>query len=628
MSMAAQGLPASVMGALAPSIYPIQTSGGLRALAMVAAITTAATLAMTMTTAAGLRWPLAAFQLLGLALIAAILIAHLAQARAFAPARLAFMAGVVVASVPSLAAAAAHRLTHWDDFMTWLPNATYILKLGMFPTAAALPVASDLPGYPPGSSIVLAAVWALAGRVVDVAGPLLNVLCLMVLPGIALRTLRLGSLSHLQLFGLGVALGLLATVLNVAVDWHWVLSLLPEVATLVAFAAAFTLGDECLFRRTVGEGGRLMALAMLFAFIANLKQTGIALVGILVVAAAVTTLVCRPDDRRSLRDAARTVALVLFPSMAVWLCWHVYLAEVFTAHAVSFRPLPQWYFSLLPDLARAIGSTAAEHWVFFVPLALIVARGWFVLALGWRRPGRLPSAGDRLAAVFAIVETAYVGMLVVCYIGSFNEGEVRGAAEFSRYQAEVGGAALVVALVLVAERLREARFVALMPAALALQLAAVAIIWPAAGVFEYAGVLAADQIETLRQLGREAGVSIRAERNTNVVMFTDGLHPLEMRVMRYQMWATAPDLIASVTELLPRDERTPVAMLVRAAQQPTPSVMLINASPPCGLYAARDGPELLPTSQASPVCRSLLAHFDRGATERDALQREQYILRQ
>ena len=33
--------------------------------------------------------------------------------------------------------------------MTWLPNATYIWKLGMFPTAAVPPVASDLPMIEP-----------------------------------------------------------------------------------------------------------------------------------------------------------------------------------------------------------------------------------------------------------------------------------------------------------------------------------------------------------------------------------------------------------------------------------------------------------------------------------------------
>lgn len=591
-------------------------TGGVRALTAVAAIGTAATLAMAATTALQLAWPNVVFPLLGIAMGVAILLGYV---RIPSTRQLAFMAGVLAASAASLVAAAQHRLTHWDDFMTWLPNATYIWKLGTFPTVVAPPVASDLPGYPPGSSIVLAAAWGLAGRVVDDAGPVLNVLCLMVLPGLILRALRLGPLSRLQMFGLGVALGLLATILNVAVDWHWVLSSLPEVATLVAFAAAFALCDECLFRRTAAAGGRLMAIAMLLAFITNLKQTGIALVGILLVATAITTWIGCPDDRRNWRDAAATAALVLLPSLAVWLCWHLYVTEVFTAHAVSFRPLSEWYFSLLPDLFAAMWATTAEHWLFFVPVALIVARGWYVLVLGLRRRIHFPiRMGDRLAAVFALVETAYVAILVVCYIGAFNDGEVKGAAEFSRYQGEIGGAALLVALVTTAERLREARFIALVPAAVALQLVAVAFVWPAAGIFEYAGVLSADEIDMLRQLGREAGVSIRADARRDVTMFADESHPLEMRVMRYQTWAIAPDLIRRVTVVTRDDEDTPVAALVRAAQRPTPSVILIDASPPCGLYADSDGPELLPTSQAAPACRSLLAQFDRGATERDA----------
>jgi len=101
----------------------MEMPGGLRALAAVAALSTAATFAMTTTTALHVAWPDAAFRLLALALGAAVLLAH---ARHLSRGQLTFMAGVMAASAASLVAAAQHTVTHWDDFMTWLPNATYI----------------------------------------------------------------------------------------------------------------------------------------------------------------------------------------------------------------------------------------------------------------------------------------------------------------------------------------------------------------------------------------------------------------------------------------------------------------------------------------------------------------------
>ena len=583
----------------------VELSGGIRALAMVAAISTVATLLMTATTASHIAWPNGAFQLLGIAIIAAVVVAH---ARRVSTAQLAFMAGVLAASLPSLATAGQHWLDHWDDFMTWLPNAVYVWKMGGLPTVAAPPAASDLPGYPPGSSIVLAAIWSLAGRVVDDAGPVLNVLCLMVLPGVILRGLDLRFRpSGLQVLGLGAILGLAATVLNVGVDWHWVLSSLPEVATLVALAAAFVLAAECLLWRSANARGRLAALAAILALVVNLKQTGLAPVGILMVSAAAAAWICREPDRRDFREAALTVALVALPSAAVWLCWRVYLTDIFPAHAVAFRPLGQWYYALLPALFGGIADRIAENWLFFAPLAIVVARGWFVLgrSLAAGGPATL-SAGDRLAAIFALVETLYVGFLIVCYIGAFNDEEVPRAAEFVRYQAEVGGAGLVAAVVLAVERLRQPLSTALMPAILALQLGAVWLLQPAAGVYQYGGVLPASEIESVRQLGREAGRLVAgAQRPIDVTMVVSA-HPLAYLVMRYEMWASAPTQIVRVKVTVAEGESAAFADLVSAAHRAVPAVALIEGSQHCGFYADGAHVDLLPASKASAACRSML----------------------
>src|SRR5258708_13857099 len=52
------------------------------------------------------------------------------------------------------------------------------------------------------------------------------------------------------------------------------------------------------------------------------------------------------------------------------------------------------------------------------------------------------------------MHTGYAGFLIICYLGAFDEQEIRAAAEWFRYQAHIGGAGLLVALMLAMERWR------------------------------------------------------------------------------------------------------------------------------------------------------------------------------
>src|SRR5260221_2653674 len=113
------------------------------ALALVSAIVLATTIALTATTALHIAWSDSCFQWLAATMAAVCVSAHV---RKLSAARIAFASGVMCGALPSLWSAAWHTTDHWDDFMTWLPNALYLWKFGAFPTAAALPVASGLAG--------------------------------------------------------------------------------------------------------------------------------------------------------------------------------------------------------------------------------------------------------------------------------------------------------------------------------------------------------------------------------------------------------------------------------------------------------------------------------------------------
>jgi hypothetical protein len=578
----------------------LDLGGGISSLAAVSVVSNAATLVLIATTAAGVRWPDSAFRVMAALLLATVIIA---QTRSFSSRRAIFGLGVLCASLPSLVIAAGHLINQWDDFQTWLPNALYIWTFGALPTPALPSVASYLPGYPPGSTLILAAVWSVAGRVVDTAGPTLNVACLMVLPGVFLRALDITpDQAPVRLFMLGAVLGAIATVLNVGLDWHWALSSLPETATLVAFAAAFQLGAESLFRKSAGSRSKLIALAALLAFVVNLKQTGIVLVGILLVALSLVAWTWRDDERRSMRDSIQVLALVCAPSIALWLGWHIYLTKVYAAYTPVFRPIGQWYFSLLPDFLREMARNMAEHWLFTVPVAIVVARGWYVLGRGWLGHKRIPpSPADRLAAIFALIEAAYVGFLVICYLGGFEDrGIVAAAAEWFRYQAQVGGAGLLVGLALAVERLQPVRFVTLMPVALLLPFAMAWKLSYGPGVYEYEGVLSKAAVQSVRHLGREVGKLVAAS-NTDVNVDLVAYDDLAGKIMRYEIWASAPSRVRSFEILSAANETEVVAALRAAIRRAFHAVVEVDGDARCAVHADGARVTLVGNGQAPAV---------------------------
>src|SRR5260370_42169021 len=103
----------------------------------------------------------------------------------------------------------------------------------------------------------------------------------------------------------------------------------------------------------------------------------------------------------------------------------------------------------------SIGRTMIDHWLFFAPILVVVARGLHVLGRRWLARNSAPvSPADQFAAGFALIHTGYSGFLIICYLAAFDEQEIRAAAEWFRYQAHTGGAGLLGALMLAEGRWR------------------------------------------------------------------------------------------------------------------------------------------------------------------------------
>src|SRR5258708_25180130 len=103
----------------------------------------------------------------------------------------------------------------------------------------------------------------------------------------------------------------------------------------------------------------------------------------------------------------------------------------------------------------SIGRNMIDHWLFFAPILVVVARGLHVLGRRWLARNSAPvSPADQFAAGFALIHTGYSGFLIICYLAAFDEQEIRAAAEWFRYQAHTGGVGLFVHLMLAMERWR------------------------------------------------------------------------------------------------------------------------------------------------------------------------------
>jgi hypothetical protein len=438
--------------------------------------------------------------------------------------------------------------------MTWLPNARYLWVFGAFPTPDQPPVASVWPGYPPGSSLLLAAVYSLAGRAVESAGALLNVACLMVLPGLAARTIPLPPAKPGMHALWGAILGMAFTTLNVSLDWHWVLSSLPDTMTLVAVAAAFVLGAGIVFRDENGWPAKV-SFALILAFIVNLRQSGLVVIVLLVGALLAVHVSVRPWQWSTLLRLTRLLFVLCLPSLAVWLCWSWYRAHVFEADAFALRPLAEWNVAAIPDLLAAIGREAVEHWPYAIVALAVTLRGYLVLGRCWlSRSAPAPSHADLLAAILAVAETGYTAFLFATYLGAFSDDEARRAAEFFRYQAELGGAAMIAALALAAERLPSLTAPRATSMLCAAAVAATFVVLPAPGIYPGWGVLTREQIAALRADAGTVGDTIaEAGEPTGIALVTDaGMLPT--LITRYEIWSRAPRLITRVEWLGASDD--------------------------------------------------------------------------
>jgi len=543
----------------------IETSPiALRALTVAGGAVLCLVLTLSLTTALGRTFP-AEVPLLAAAIVAAVSASLIL--RGVRAGRGAEIAGGLLGAVPVVIALAAARVVHWDDFMTWLPNALSIAVHGR--PAFAMPegaVPSTWGAYPPASSLAVVAVWSVVGRSLETAAGWINVAALLSLSGVIVREIGVRPMSVSSRMAAPLLAALAVTLFNPSLDWHWVLSGCPDTLTGVFVAvAAVTARRLWLDReRTGGEIAEAATLGVALGLVVALKQTGLVLLALVVGAtAALALLIGTP--RRSASRTLLLLALSLGPALVVVGAWRGCLLLRGTPGEMGFLPFDRWHFGVLPKTLAAIAAESLDRALRTLPELIVLAVGivvWvraFLARVAGRRGEATP--GGAGAALFAALWVGFSLFLLAAEIGAFSEGEAERAAEWTRYQAQVAQYGLIAAAVCAWERWggRLVRVPSPAPAGLAGVLLAAGVVGsiiagaprPTLGL-HWAGVLDAGEIETIRTLSARAAVEAKA-RGVDDVAFAiikpidtprdDQLSPWHTRslatlIAKFQLWRT------------------------------------------------------------------------------------------
>ena len=342
---------------------------------------------------------------------------------------------ILLLAVPLLAVMASARPSQPDTFLNLLPNAAYLYDHGVFPGVGRAAAHSLLPAAPYNLQFV-----ALIGGLVTPQFPFVALItfnvALQLAAGLLLARLVVGSDDRAEppawsvvAFGL-----LLATALNPGFVPRYHLSGYSEPSVTVALAMA---GYLALRRDRVS----VWLFAAALAALVEIKQDSIALALGLVLAAALQPPT--PGDQR--RVVVRRTILAAIPAAVLYAAWTWYVHARFASPDVelTWMPLAQWQWHLLPIVLRQIAHIAAEKIVFFGPLvAALIA----YVVCAWRRAAT-DRPDQRAGRTLLIVALVYNAALLVSYIGHFSGQMTADAHSFFRYNTHLA-LLLMVTLVL------------------------------------------------------------------------------------------------------------------------------------------------------------------------------------
>ncbi|MEX2642261.1 MAG: hypothetical protein WD270_02325 [Acetobacterales bacterium] len=344
---------------------------------------------------------------------------------------------LVALALPVLVIGAAMQASQWDEFSQWLHSTLFLLSTDTLPDAQRPDTGASYPAYPYAMPVAGYAASRIAGRFVENAGALFNIVLLISLAGLLVRLAATAAGSG-RGWGLHAAALLGVTLLSPTFVPKIVFTSYADSATAVATAFAGVLGWACLGALAGDDAPRARTLALrcglALLVLVSLKQGNAGLVAAVLLGIAAAAAA---DPSVPFLRTLRLSPLAFGPPVAMWGAWEAYVAwQIPGGGFQSVQP----DLSLVPQVFAAMLDVALHKGGFFGLMLIIF--GLAAKAL-WRFRGEL----DRLAVLAATAFIVYVLFLLWAYIYRFDPYEAVRAASFWRYSTHLGGLALAVAAV-------------------------------------------------------------------------------------------------------------------------------------------------------------------------------------
>ncbi len=337
---------------------------------------------------------------------------------------------------PILVHASGNQAALWDEFWNWLPSANYaishdsLFKLGLPPSF------SILPAYPQAVPLIIAAASLVAGRLLEAAGPVVNVALLAAVSALLADAMAAALSRQGRLATAGRSLVLVASavavtiLLNPGLDGNVVQSSYADCGTMVAVGALGLLGVEMLAHLAGRGAGKTESLAWRFgcvgALLVNLKQANPVLLALVTLGLAAVTW---RDPAIAKRRALAQLPRMLGPAIIVFVVWRWYVMKNVPQGEMAFRRFDAWNFKFVPNMLQSIAEVIAGAPLFHAMMWIVTAAG---LAAFFTLP-RKASEARWLAVVCATVWLGYNVFLLIVYLGAMSDSEMEMAADYWRY---------------------------------------------------------------------------------------------------------------------------------------------------------------------------------------------------
>lgn len=345
---------------------------------------------------------------------------------------------VLVLALPLLLLASAKGVSEWDEFSQWLATPKFLLATDGFPSRATPLKGVSFQAYPYNWPMLTYMVGRLAGRFVENAGGVLNVLVVLSFAPMALRLAWMGlgcDRPPAWTWGTAALAVALATVLNPVWVQKIILTAYADPASAVSLGFAGVLAWMALGALAAGERAKARTFAwqmgLALAVLINVKQANLVLV-VMVLGGAGLAALRDPDVR--LADAAKLLPAALLPPAAIYVIWRHYVATEIPGREFGLLPFDNWAIGHLGQIVWTMATVAAKKTVYFTIMAAATVAGLIALV-------RFKGAFGRLAIIVGATFLGYNLFLLFVYVAVMGVGEGTHAASYWRYNMHLGALA-------------------------------------------------------------------------------------------------------------------------------------------------------------------------------------------